>query len=134
MMMLRYRHFVDVDALAVNECTVRACSDGKSRWWQLWFHVARETDGQLDTFVVPIAPNAGYTEVDGRKTWGLTALGDGEWQIAPSINVLATRDAHAGGHESGGSLWHQTPKIIEVPDSERWIVEAPGKRSSKHPL
>jgi hypothetical protein len=124
-MMLRYRHFVDVDSLALNECTVHACSDGVHRWWQLWFHVARETDGQLEAFVVPIAPGGSYAEIDGRKTWGLAALGDGVWQVSPSINVTKERETHPGVWEKCGSLWHQTPKIIEVPDGVQWAVSAP---------
>lgn len=120
-MTLRYRSFAEIDSLELNECTVHACSDGAHRWWNLWFRVARETDGQPDTFVVPIAPGKGFSEIDGRKTWGFAARGTvGEWQVSPSINVLETREVHTGAHESVGSLWHQTPKVVDVPDGERW--------------
>jgi len=127
MIELHYRVFLEVDDLELNECTIRRCNDGTRHWWQLWFYVAQNTDGQPHAFAVPIVPNGAYVEVDGRKMWGLTRLaGDfGRWQVSPSINVLQTREMHPGEHETIGSLWHETPIIVDVPDGERWTTEAP---------
>lgn len=127
MIELHYRSFLEVDDLELNECTVHACGDGTHRWWQLWFYVAQQTDGHPQAFVVPVAPNGSYSEIDGRKTWGLARLGDfGRWNVYPSINVLETREVLAGStHESIGSLWHDTIVIGDVPDGERWTTEAP---------
>jgi hypothetical protein len=122
---LRYRSFVQVEDLAVGECTIHRCSGSTAaRWWLLWFYVPRETDGVPQDFCVPVAPGS-YTESGpGGKTWGLTRSGAGVWQVSPSINVLNTGDAVAGPHALP-SLWHQTPAITDVPEGERWIVGPP---------
>jgi len=126
---LNYRSFVLVDDLQVGECTIHAASDGARRWWQLWFYVARETDGVPEAFVVPVFPNGSYHEDGaGGRTWGFTAAGQGLWQVSPSINVVQDGDAkaiHAGQHPTLPSLWHQTPRVVGVPDGERWIAGAP---------
>lgn len=124
---LRYRSFVDVDDLQLGECTIHACSVGANgiEFWHVWFHVARDSDGQPDTFSVPINPNGGWIENGpGGKTWGLMPASPGTWQVSPSINVLDTRDVHPGPHPSP-SLWHQTPLIVDVPPGEAWIRGAP---------
>jgi len=119
---LKYRGYhVDIEALQLNECTVRGAglADG-TKYWMLWFCVNRDSDGAMDVFGVPINPNGSFVENGpGGKTWGLTNLGSGQWQVAPSINVLNTRDPHPGEHPAP-SLWHQTPKVIGVPDGEPW--------------
>ena len=130
---LRYRSFVDIDALALNECTVHSANDGTRRWWQLWLRVARDSDGIADTFVVPIAPGSGYAESgpSGRKTWGFFhvegAVGSGNltWAITPSIDVPDTREPHPGPHPTLPSLWHRTPRVVGVPDGERWMAGEP---------
>lgn len=127
MISLHYRSFLEVDDLELNECTVHRCGDGTHLWWQLWFYVAQQTDGQPRAFCVPIIPNGEYTEVDGRKMWGATRVGDviGWWRVSPSINVLVTREVQPGVHEEIGSLWHDTVQMVNVPDGERWTTEAP---------
>ena len=120
---LQCRPGVMVEDLKLGECVMRACSspNGGQRFWHLWFYVARETDGVPEAFVVPMAPNGPYTEGGpGGRTWGLTKTAPGTWQVSPSINVLVTRVMHPGEHPSEVSLWHQTPTIIGVPDSELW--------------
>jgi len=122
---LHYRSFVDVDDLALNECTVHAAQHDGARWWHLWFHVARDSDGQPDTFVVPVNPGGPFRpDGPGGKTWSLRRSGPDTWQISPSINVLDTREVHPGFHSSL-SLWHQTPTIVGVPGSERWTTDVP---------
>ena len=123
---LRYRAYVDIDDLQVGECTVRPVkTDAGVRWFNLWFRVKRDSDGQEDVFGVPINPNGGFIEAGpGGKTWGLTKQGPGVWQVSPSINVLDTRDVHPGEHPSV-SLWHQTPSVVDVPDGECWQVGTP---------
>lgn len=120
-----YKPGATVEGLAVNECAVHHASDGAGkRWWNLWLYVARETDGELETFVVPVNPGGGYVEGGpGGKTWGLTKTASGTWQVAPSINVLddeGARQIQAGEAPTGRSLWHQTPQIVGVPDAEPW--------------
>lgn len=122
---LKYQAHARVEDLHVGECTVhRASGSGGARWWLLWFHALRETDGQPETFCVPVAPFGAFNEHGpGGKTWGLTLTGFGTWSVSPSINVLQDRDAVAGTHELP-SLWHQTPDILDVPDSEPWAAGA----------
>lgn len=115
---LKYRSYILLDDLQVGECTVHRAGDHTGEWWLLWFRFNRETDGQPMDAAVPINPNGTYSEAD-RKTWGLTKTAPGTWQIAPSINVLASGDLHPGEHPDT-SLWHQTPTIVEVPDGEPW--------------
>jgi hypothetical protein len=123
---LRYRSFVDVDALEVGECTIHAVGGPAPSFWHVWFRVNRDSDGQPAVFCVPVAPNGTYSENGpGGKTWGLTRSGVGAWQVAPSINVLATpcsktnAQVVAGAHEND-SLWHHTPMLVGVPDGEKW--------------
>ncbi len=135
MTVLRYKSHGRIEDLEVGECTAhRASNSGAGRWWMLWFRVLRETDGQPEDFAVPINPGGGYIEQGpGGRTWGLvrpqaTAFASGygsssTWAVSPSINVLDDRDAVAGTHEHP-SLWHQTPEIQGVPDSEPWAQGA----------
>jgi hypothetical protein len=127
---LRYRSFVEVEHLALNECTIHRAGDGGSRrWWNLWFYVLRDTDGGPQAFVVPVAPCGVYSEnAPGGRTWGLTKVGDGQWQIFPSINVIVNE---VGGHSvvtghapTGRSLWHHTPLIEGVSDADTWTTGA----------
>jgi hypothetical protein len=128
---LVYRSFVNVEALTLNECTIHAASEAPDkRWWQLWFFVARETDGQAEAFVVPVAPGGLYNEhgPGDRRTWGFTDVGGGAWQIDPSIDVVQDADAtliHPGPHPTLPSLWHQTPRVVGVPTNERWQLSEP---------
>jgi hypothetical protein len=122
---LSYRSNVGVEELGIGECTVhRASNSSGARWWLLWFHVIRD-DGQPDDFAVPLNPNGAFIEAGpGGKTWGITrTTTPGVWQIAPSINVLGTRETHAGPH-SEASLWHKTPSVIGVPDGDAWTLGA----------
>jgi hypothetical protein len=123
---LQYKSNADIDDLVVGTCTMRrVTTSAGARYWNLWFCVNRETDGQPDIFVVPINPNGSYIENGlGGKTWGLTATEPGTWQVSPSINVLNTREAHPGVHVLP-SLWHQTPAVVGVPAGEPWIGGAP---------
>ncbi len=129
MTVLYYRSNVCVDDLAVNQCTVHRCgnSDGQ-RWWGLWFRVAREDTGEEIDVLVPVNPNGNFDPSGpGGKTWGLTQApdkNDGAWQIAPSINVLASAELHDGDHPAA-SQWHQTPLIVKVPDTEAWTIGPP---------
>lgn len=129
-MMLKYRSHAQIEDLAVGECTMhRASNSGPGRWWMLWFHVLRDSDGQPETFAVPVNPRGAYSDAGpGGRTWGLTlpdasqypaAGGTFNWQISPSINVLNDRDAIDGTHDQP-SLWHQTPAIVGVPFDEPW--------------
>jgi hypothetical protein len=130
-MNLTYRSFVSVEDLTPNECTIRRASrqDGSAKFWNLWFYVARETDGVLEAFVVPVIPNGVYTESGpGGRSWGLNHSSPDTWQISPSINVLNDDDARrvqVGESPTGQSLWHQTPAVVGVPDGEAWITGQP---------
>jgi|GEM_PF-1955320 len=122
---LHYRSHVLIDDLALDECTVHRATDKKgATWWNLWFHVARETDGEPEVFVVPVAPGGKYVENGpGGRTWGFTNMGHGVWEVSPSINVLNDEDARravAGVAPTGASLWHKTPTVVDVPDGEPW--------------
>lgn len=125
-MELKYRGHVNVEELQPGECTIHRAKDGPKVWWNLWWYVPRETDGQLEAFVVPVIPGGPYTEAGpGGRSWGLTRSGPGRWQIAPSINVLddaGARRVVAGFAPTGRSLWHQTPAIVDVPEGESWQV------------
>ncbi len=134
-MMLKYRSHAMIHELALGECTVHPASNSSSvRWWQLWFYVLRDSDGQPETFCVPVNPGGSYSENGpGGRTWGLT-IPDASmyesppstrtWQVTPSVNVLDDRDAVAGTRQYP-SLWHQTPAIVGVPLDERWTTGAP---------
>ncbi len=124
---LRYRSNVGVEDLEVGDCTMhRAATADGHRWWLLWFRVVREDTGVAADFAVPMNPNGSFIEAGtGGKTWGLTAIGGGRWQVSPSINVLPDRRLHAGEHPAGASQWHQTPAIVDVPVGEHWITEQP---------
>lgn len=125
MTVLRYRSFVDVEELAVGECTVHRCSNGQARWWLLCASVAAETDGHTMLIAVPVAPNGHYTDSGpGGKTWALTRVAAARWQVAPSINVLdlPDRPLHPGPHPTASSLWHQTPLVVGVDDAETWTT------------
>jgi hypothetical protein len=119
---LRYKVCARIGDLQLNECTIRRAGlpPAGTFWWQLWFHVARETDGVAQFFAVPIIVNGSYTETGpGGRSWGFVNQGSGTWQVSPSINVLdeVTRQ---GQVEVRGSLWHQTPSVVGVPDGEPW--------------
>lgn len=126
MSVLRYAGFhVEPEKLALGECTVRGTQGDGAAYWRLWFYVNRDSDGQPDMFGVPLNPNGGYSESGpGGRTWGLTRAEPGTWQVSPSINVLVHREIHPGEHQDE-SLWHQTPKIIGVPEGEPWIGGPP---------
>ena len=127
-MALLYQPRVSMGDLALGECTIRRARalDGKC-WWNLWFYVARETDGIPERFAVPVNPNGSFTESGpGGRTWGLTRMAAGVWQVAPSIHVLddAGRGAILAGQPrppESRSLWHQTPALVGVPEDEAWI-------------
>jgi len=123
-MMLRYVSSVAIEALAVGECTVHRASDDGRRWWLLWLRVNREDTGQPIDVAVPINPGGGYVlDGPGGKTWGLTRVSQGTWQVSPSINVLPGQ-VHPGP-SAAPSMWHQTPSIVDVDDAEAWISGAP---------
>lgn len=128
-MNLTYRAHALIEDLQPGECTVhRAGLATGARWWNLWFYVARETDGVLEDYVVPINPGGGYVENGpGGRTWGLTKTAAGIWQVSPSIDVKQdSRDSHPGtSSPQGRSAWHQTPAIVGVPDGEPWQSGAP---------
>ena len=88
----------------MNECTVLRV-EGPTPSWLMHFYV-RTTDGHEQTFRVPVNPNGPHIENGPLgRTWGLQRCGHGEWQVSPSI-------------EFGN--WHETPKIVGVPDDEPW--------------
>lgn len=129
-MILTYKPHAKIEDLALGECTVhRASGSGGPRWWLLWFYVRRDTDGQPETFCVPVNPGGAFTEDGpGGRTWGLTKPeassfepkpDTSNWMISPSINVLDSRDAVAGTN-AFPSLWHQTPELLNVPHDEPW--------------
>ena len=81
--------------------------------------------GELVDLAVPVNPNGTYVEHGpGGRTWGLTRVGGGRWQVNPSIDVKQGPDApvFAPGAEarSSGTIWHQTPVLVGVPDGEAW--------------
>lgn len=119
---LLYRSHALIEDLVVGECTMhRASGSSADRWWQLWFRVLRETDGQPADFCVPMNPGGSYQpNGPGGKTWGLMKCGSNTWQVSPSINVETSGDAFAGPRSTLPSLWHQTPQIVGVPDDEPW--------------
>lgn len=132
MTLLKYQPHARIEDLAIGECTLhRASGASGARWWQLWFHVLRDSDGQPAMFCVPVSPRGSFADNGpGGRTWGLTCPqasaeasppGTHDWVISPSIDVKDNQDAVAG-HEADPrpSLWHQTPEIVDVPDSEPW--------------
>jgi hypothetical protein len=116
---------VAIGDLAESECVIRSTRDSKGRvWWQLWAWVRRAGSGELFYVGVPVNPNGPYLESgpSGRRTWGLTRVDASDWQVSPSIDVVG--DELPDGTR-GPSLWHETPRIVRVPDGERWITGAP---------
>lgn len=121
MTQLVYRSHALIEDLGVGECTMhRASGSSAARWWQLWFRVQRDDNGQPETLCVPMSPGGGYVpNGPGGKTWGLARVGLNTWQVSPSIKVDASGDAHASA-AGLPSIWHQTPMIVAVPDDEPW--------------
>ena len=121
---LKYRPFVMIDDLSVDECTIHRSRSVEATWWNLWLHVLRDTDSQSEIVCVPVIPNGSYTENGpGGKSWGLTRTEDGVWQISPSINVFSDENAkriRGGLPRHDQSIWHHTPKIVGVPSGESW--------------
>jgi hypothetical protein len=119
---LQYKTRANIEDLALGECTIHRARKDSARWWLLWFHVTRETDGAPAVFSVPVNPGGSFLpNGPGGRTWGLTRAGVGIWQVAPSINVLDVGDVVPGAHPAR-SLWHQTPSIVYVPDDESWAL------------
>ena len=111
--------------LALGECAVRGARDSAGRaWWQLWALVRRADSGDPFYVAVPVNPGGPYLEVgpSGRRTWGLTRVADGVWQVSPSIDVLG---ALREDGTRAPSPWHETPRVVGVPAGERWVEEAP---------
>jgi len=122
MSILVYRAVGSIGDLALGECVIRSARDVEGRaWWQLWTYVRRADTGQPFYVGVPVHPNGPYVEVgpSGRRTWGLTRAGN-DWQITPSVDVVG----ELVDGLRGPSLWHETPTIVGVPSTERWIMEA----------
>ena len=95
---LHYKPHSLIEDLALGEYTMhRASGSTAARWWQLWFNVPRDSDGVPEVFCVPCNPNGPFLPSGpGGKTWGLANLGQGTWQVSPSINVLNTGNATNG--------------------------------------
>lgn len=129
---LVYRAADSIEDLELGECTVRASAADGRRWWQLWTWV-QGVFGEPGYVAVPVTPGGDYAEIgpSGRRTWGLRHVIDNVWQVNPSIDVRAYVDA--GGRECAKdapgarevSWWHQTPRLVGVPEGERWTREPP---------
>ena len=123
-MVLVYHVVTWLSDLALDECVIHNTRDTQGHaWWQLWAWVCRADNGAPFYVAVPVCPNGSYQEAgpSGRRTWGLSRVTETDWQIAPSIDVVG--DMRPDGTR-GPSLWHETPHIIGVPPSERWVTEA----------
>ena len=102
-MLLTYRPTTEIGMLDIDECVIKAVGNV----WLLAFYV-RTTEGNEQTFRVPVNPNGAPVEAGPLgRTWGLTRCGAGEWQVLPSIDL---------------GTWHQTPRIIGVPEGEPWAT------------
>lgn len=123
---LAYKSHSLIEGLSLDECTMhRASGSNSARWWQLWFLVRRRDNGQPQCLSVPMNPNGPYLPLGpGGKTWSLTRIASGIWQVSPSINVLADGNATDTANHPA-LLWHETPEIINVPDDEPWITNPP---------
>ena len=122
---LRYRSFVLVEELGLDECTIHhASAPSGDRFWLLWWLARRETDGQPETFCVPIAPAGVFSERGvGGRTWGLSAQIDGSWDVSPSIHATESPSGPViapGASTPRRTIWHKTPKIVGVPVGESW--------------
>lgn len=121
---LTYRAADRIGDLALGECAIRHTRGELGRaWWQLWAWV-RRADGETLYVGAPVNVGGPYLEVgpSGRRTWGLTRVGEHEWRVSPSIDVLG---AEREDGTRGPSLWHESPRIVGVPSTEQWITEAP---------
>jgi hypothetical protein len=119
---LRYRPGVSVEALQLDECTIRGTSGRGARWWMLWF-VFRRIDGRIEHAAVPVLPHGAYTENGpGGRTWGFRRAGPGAWQVSPSIDAQEA-DPHAPPRQPPvmRSVWHQTPLVVGVPEGQPWM-------------
>jgi hypothetical protein len=108
---LRYVSGARHEALRPGECTIKGAGERA----QLHFCYTRTTDGKMEARIIPVrigAPGPGY--------WGLTHVGVGEWQVNPSIQCLDTTDGPDGTARIEYEVWHQTPRIVGVPDGEEW--------------
>lgn len=122
---LEYVPGADPKELAPGQCTVRSSGEAGSakRWWLLWLCVTRVDDGKPETRHLPVSPRQGPQPHDrGWGTWGLQPIEGAphEWQISPSIAMLERFKDEATGQHVDKEIWHQTPKIVGVPDDEMW--------------
>jgi hypothetical protein len=121
---LAYRSKVMVEDLALNECTIhRAVAPTPGVFfWNLWFYVARETDGVPEAFVVPVNPGGSYTENGpGGRTWGFTRTGPTTWQVSPSIDVLNDEDARRATAKAVPGT--NPPDAPMDPETRRFITQ-----------
>lgn len=130
----------DPGELEVGQCTMRRGRKAEGPgWWMLWARVLRDDGGGPLTFAVAVNPGGGFFEGEpAGKTWGLASVGPGthEWQISPSINVEHQEAVHAG-EGPAASWWHQTPKIVNVPDDEPWVQhlgDLAARKSAHYPI
>lgn len=101
-MTLAYRPYAQRGALELDECCIVPVAPSG---WLLVFYV-RTNEGDERTFRVPVNPGGSHMEHGPLgRTWGLTRVGPGTWQVEPSIDL---------------GEWHQTPTIVGVPDGELW--------------
>lgn len=112
---LLYRPCAQRGALDIDECVIVPANPSGDQAlgsdqrpagaWLLMFYV-RTADGYAQYFRTPVNPNGPAVENGPLgRTWGLNRCGANEWQVSPSIDY---------------GNWHQTPKIVEVPDGEPW--------------
>jgi hypothetical protein len=119
---LNYRPFAERGALNRDECLILPATNGQARWWMLHYRVLCN-DGRDADFCTPINPNGpNLSNGPGGKTWGLNRAEPGAWQVSPSI-AIANPIAHEPGEPA--ELWHQTPKIVGVPEGEPWQAGPP---------
>jgi hypothetical protein len=126
---LFYRSGRQIEDLAINDCVLRGMRGTSGAvWWELWFRVVC-SDGVSRAIAIPVAVNGDPTENGpGGMTWGLRPMSTpSSWKVDPSINVVAHPSdpnghlVHQGPHPTGESLWHETPQIVGVPATERWV-------------
>lgn len=108
--------------LQLGECTVRGAHDGGGRrWWMLWAWVRRNDTGEPFYVAVPVNPSGPDEEVgrSGRRTWSLARVDATTWRVSPSVDVVGNLRPD-GTREP--SLWHQTPRVVGVPETEPWTA------------
>ena len=109
------------ETLQLGQCYIR---EGSSERWFMVFSFVRTTDGKTEQRTIPVNPNGDALTTE--KGWGLKRIGHDRWQISPSIKCSdRIPDPADLEKDIDVEVWHETPAIAGVPNTEPWTTAVP---------